>query len=481
MLNRRQLRGHTKSILCLSSAEGSSSSVGGEYSNVLVSGSEDCTARLWDVRTNRAQKCFTGCFGGNPVDSVCLHPSHGSQHLLHVGSGSDVFIFDLRKDGVLDRQPLAVVDVVPLEAESDINAISIHPKGHLLAAASDDGGVHLVDLAAVHRILGDLPSPPQLPLPRSLQSAPVAAAPLPPTRTGRLGLTADESEPAAIPTRPQPQPQSRITSATRRLSGGHENIASSVAFRPAPTSSDDVVSGGFDCKAILWEHSTGRRKSHALLGGQGGASGLGLNPPFVHALAYTGNGKYLLCGTGDGSVSVREAGGLGQVAAEEGHDSFTSCVHVPYDASLSGELAEAAAASTAAHETGTVAFSGGNDGKINAWRVRESTTTQPRKRRGKNKTANASGGGDASGGRRTQLVNLWALEHGCKINAVTSWAGGSVRGANQTCSESGEDDGDCDNKEEERVASSTSSASSSCHSFHLFVADTSKDLSVYTY
>jgi len=464
MLNRRQLRGHTKSILCVSSAEYESSdsnSASSEYNRVIVSGSEDCTVRLWDLRVNRAQKCITGCFDGNPVDSVCLHPSHSSKHLLHVGSGSDVYIFDLRKEGILDRQPLAVVNVLPTEAESDVNAIAVHPKGHLLAAASDDGGVHLVDLTAVQQAIND--SPP------ALQLSPAAAAP---ARTGRLGLT------AATEQHGQGQQLLRIQSATRRLNGGHENIASSIAFRPVPTSSDDVVSGGFDCKAILWDHSVGRRKSHADLGGQGGASGLGINPPFVHTLAYSEGGKYLFCGTGDGSISVREASGLGEVASEEGHDSFTSCVHVPHSAhsasnSSSDDLAEAAPASASASRpstarSGVVAFSGGNDGKINAWHLQEGTGPKPKKRRGKSARA---GGGAAN--RRGQLVNLWALEHGSKINALTTWAGATVRRANQQLS-------DDDDKEEREGENATVGASSN-HSFHLFVADTSKDLSVYTY
>ena len=65
MFNRRQLRGHKKAVLSLdASYEGS----GGR--NLIVSGSEDSTARIWDVRTNRAVKCVAGCFNNNPVDSV---------------------------------------------------------------------------------------------------------------------------------------------------------------------------------------------------------------------------------------------------------------------------------------------------------------------------------------------------------------------------------------------------------------------------
>ena len=140
MLQRRQLRGHTKSILCLGASE--------EGSNLLMSGSEDSTARLWDLRTERAQKCFTGCFSGEPIDSLVLGPPT-QENLVYLGSGGSVYIFDLRKDGILDRHPIAIAGVIPDGEDIDINAIAIHPKGHLLAAASDDGGVHLVDLATI--------------------------------------------------------------------------------------------------------------------------------------------------------------------------------------------------------------------------------------------------------------------------------------------------------------------------------------------
>lgn len=65
MFNRRELKGHKKAVLSVDA-----SYEGGGGRSLIVSGSEDCTARIWDIRTNRAAKCFAGCFNDNPVDSV---------------------------------------------------------------------------------------------------------------------------------------------------------------------------------------------------------------------------------------------------------------------------------------------------------------------------------------------------------------------------------------------------------------------------
>lgn len=424
-MQRRQLRGHTKSILCIDACERSAES------NVVLTGSEDCTARLWDLRTDRAQKCFAGCFNGEPVDSLSLGPRSIQEHLVYMGSGGNVYIFDLRREGILDRQPIAIAGVIPEGEDTDVNAISVHPKGHRLAVASDDGGVHMVDLASV------------------LANANVAQLPgAPPPSPLRSSQNLDSSQEGV-------QLPEVNTSATRRLSWGHENIASSVAFRPAPISSDDLISGGFDCELVLWEHSSGRRKTHRSVAGE---ASLGVNPPFVYDSAYACSGRAVICATGDGAVSLWEAGSLLPLARKDAHSSFTSCVHVPTGTNAID------------HPSGSgvsvsVAFSGGNDGKINAWHIQE--TPKSSKQKAKNGKKQTGAGDDvasagAGNGVGTDLVSLWVLDHGDKVNAIATWAGSRVRRANST-------------------SASTDELHTEDGAFHLFVADTSKDLSVYTY
>jgi WD40 repeat protein len=392
------------------------------------------------LRTDRAAKCFFGCFNDNPVDSLKLGTGPSQDHLLFAAAGQDVYIFDMRKDGILDRVPLSIASVIPDGEDSDINSIAIHPKGHLLAAASDDGGVHLVDLSSI------------LPIPGAPRDSPV-------------NTITNSSDTSIINTLQQP-PQ-RISNATRRLENGHDNIASTVAFRPNPISSGDLLSGGFDCELLLWEHTNGKRKSHYHLGNSSN-SPVGLNPPWIHSVAYACGGKKVLAGSGDGSLSIHEAGTLIEIGREEAHrGSFTSCIAVPTSAGTSTCASTSATEddNTAAENLiGRIAFTGGNDGKLHAWKIKESLfvpKASKNKKKSKNKSRSTSTGAGAGADDEEDLLSgglesLWTLDHGKKVNAVATWAGASVRGANVT-------------------------VSSSSNQFTLFVGDTTKNVSVSQY
>ncbi len=217
--------------------------------------------------------------------------------------------------------------------------------------------------------------------------------------------------------------------------------------------SGDLVSGGFDCEVVLWEHSTGRRKAHNHLGIDSDGTSMGINPPWIHSLAYACNGRSLLCATGDGGVCLREASTLRLLAREEAHRSFTSCIHVPFDRDCAGDVA------------GRVAFSGGNDGKVHAWRIQDSAKPAKRKK-GKNRNNAAGGGSGSSSGQ--DLISLWTLDHGEKINAIATWAGSTVRRANVSL-------GSTDDELDQQAQLDAT------RSFHLFVCDTSKEVSCYTY
>lgn len=429
MFNRRQLRGHKKSVLCVDASEGG---------RLVVSGSEDCSARLWDLRTDRAVKCFAGCFNNNAIDSVAFVPTQSTSHApaeLVLASGSDVFIFDLRKEGVIDRIPRSISRLALLgEEECDINSISIHPKGHLLAAALDDGTVKQVNLTSLRN------------------------------RDTGTGIGIGAGATADI----HPVPTTDFISSLR---GSHTNVASSVCFRSQPLSSTELMSGGFDCAVQLWDANTGRNKGSRTFGGaMSEVASTMLNPPFVYSLTYINSGRAILCGTGDGALQIVHASSLAILDREEAHSGFVACIHV---SNMKSGAAQ-------------VAFSGGNDSVVHAWRVSESTKT---KVGGKNKSKSKSKAGGAGDGLGTidtdvmKLQSLWTLAHGRKINAITTLAGSEVRAANMAAAASVSEEKDeknpvFDDNDEVEVELDAASASSN---FALVVADVSSDLSVYSY
>jgi len=91
---------------------------------------------------------------------------------------------------------------------------------------------------------------------------------------------------------------------------GHDNICSSVASRPGRTWG--VASGGMDAAVVLWSRGgKGRVVRMQPDVDDGSATSTGgaqlLNPPFVHSVAYSRDGRTLAAGLGDGTVALLDA------------------------------------------------------------------------------------------------------------------------------------------------------------------------------
>lgn len=84
LIQKRRLKGHRQQVLCISHSSGDhvkySSTVDAHlhHHNLLLSGSEDGTARLWDLRMRKTAFCMiVPSKGSEPKDvtSVAFHPS----------------------------------------------------------------------------------------------------------------------------------------------------------------------------------------------------------------------------------------------------------------------------------------------------------------------------------------------------------------------------------------------------------------------
>lgn len=141
----------------------------------------------------------------------------------------------------------------------------------------------------------------------------------------------------------------------KTLRGQHQNICSSVMFRP--TKPWEVISGGLDSYLLFWDFSKGRvfRKVN-LQETPEGASQL-VNPRFIHSVGCSSDGRLLALGLGDGCVEV--------VSCTSGHSL----------ASLSGEDAGHLASVGQVHfpnfgsspQLSIPLLSGGNDKKVILW------------------------------------------------------------------------------------------------------------------
>jgi hypothetical protein len=108
--------------------------------NLLASASEDCSVRLWDLRTHRAVQGCTGAF--RDAVNVVRFNRHDPNSLL-CSSERSLFEIDLRQ-GMIIREAQELTQM-----EDDISSFDVHPKQAGIVAVADDSGVaKVVDIAA---------------------------------------------------------------------------------------------------------------------------------------------------------------------------------------------------------------------------------------------------------------------------------------------------------------------------------------------
>ena len=276
-----KLRGHQGPVLCLdhsSSISLESETPPSPVAACLLSGSEDHTARLWDLRANlRASLCIkthgevlSVVFGPKWQSSDPNTPSSFSrEYSVYLSVENHVYGYDLRKASspiIQDRS----IDLSPiLESQDEVNQIALSPLRRsrpLHMAAADDAGTVRV------------------------------------TNCLEQGIST---------------PHKRI------LQHAKDAMVTSVVFRPRCSKNLELASGGTDCTVVLWDAQKPRRplSTQRITNTAAGANQV-CNPPMVHSLAWSPSGRLLAAGLGDGSLCVMSVENRSLVQAarvEEAH------------------------------------------------------------------------------------------------------------------------------------------------------------------
>lgn len=237
-----------------------------KHPNILVSGSDDGTSRLWDVRSCRTTQCVNVIRALRlSISDRNVYPeavgvnsaafgSNQEPFLLHLAVANKILSFDLRNSSlILDSLSKEILQA----NDEEINAIHIHPgrRSSFLAAPDDSGIVKIYDLE-----------------------------------------------------------QQRVY---KTLQYQHTNICTAAVFRP--NSPWDLVSGGMDGYLLFWDFCRGRLKHkidlhagmHQLEKSEVRStapsdtkSSQTYNPPLVYSIAFTSQGKTFAAGLGDGSIAI---------------------------------------------------------------------------------------------------------------------------------------------------------------------------------
>jgi len=329
-----KLTGHRegKSVLCLDYC---CSSCPSSSSSLLLSGSDDRTARVFDLREDnsssrlRAAMCIktTGdvlsvAFGPRWIDDdddaveSSLRQQFGRDAYAYLSVDSYVYGYDLRiATGPILTRP--TVDLSPvLQSQDEVNQIAFScPSskwpccGPIYAAAADDAGA--VRVATV-------PS-------TTIRDSRNRKHQVTTTRVLSHGSGKDDSCMVATAAfRPQLYIKKKTT----------------AAALPQPFSSPPcwLASGGTDCAVRLWDVAKPRKPvaEFAIGPSQAGANQI-CNPPMVNHLAWSPSGRLLAAALGDGSValfsSVEEKKSSPLLAfktrLEEAHSGPVACVAFP--------------------------------------------------------------------------------------------------------------------------------------------------------
>lgn len=351
-----KLKGHQGAVLCLDHSSSSpdtqatkqaACSATSVTTACLLSGSEDATARLWDLRTDcKASLCIKA---SGEVLSVAFGPSweHStggpssqaqspfSRDLtVYLSTETAVQAFDLRKADSPIVSYEADWDLTPiLESPDEVNQIVFSPprRGRPLhlAAADDAGTVRVTD---------------------SFQ----------PTKDGRPVTIANEVKRRRILYHGH-YGHPAGTVATEATTG----MVTSVAFRPR-CKNLELASGGTDCTVQLWDINKPKRPASVLhiTNSDAGANQV-CNPPMVHGLEWSPSGRLLAAACGDGSVCLLQADNRSLVLAArlQEHGGAVASVIFPEWSNTNNDNLKSS--HVAAHDR--LLISTGNDGAIILW------------------------------------------------------------------------------------------------------------------
>jgi len=319
-----QLKGHKSSVLCLAHSSNvhhntatTDTAAAAITCCCLLSGSEDETARLWDLRAPlRASLCIKApgevmsvAFSRKEPPRIGNVGPFARDFCVYLAVGHQVLGYDLRKA----TSPIILEPVqdltLSLETTDEVNQLSFSSgrSGPVYIAAADDSGYVRVS---------DTLYP-------SIQSQ------------GRRKFLHHD-----------PHQQALVTCA---------------AFHPKINA--ELCSGGTDCTLNLWNMNKPHKATHSLLiprddGDSDAGVGQICNPPMVHSLAWSPSGRWIVAGLGDGTIQVTDKSLTPRHRLRGGHTTGVASVCFCEFTTTVGQTVDV---------NDRIVASGGSDGNVVLW------------------------------------------------------------------------------------------------------------------
>ena len=312
--------------------------------SLLLSGSSDGTARLWDLRTQRAASCIIAPAddgGDSDVTSVAFHPlstatttssstsnPYARDMTIYLSVGCGVYGYDLRNATAPIIRSYDTDLSNALQCEDEVNEIVFSKPSS--TAGGSNGKIRL----AAADDLGDV---------RVMENVP-------------FKLSSDSSK------KSRERKNQRCRVLPHAIDDEHA-MATCLAFRPK-SGGTDLISGGTDCAIRLWDVSRPHRPSLSVqISGDDSGSAQVCNPPFVNQIAFSKHGTLIAAALGDGTASVLGIKGRSisqKCRLSGGHSSSVASVLFP-----------AFGCDTSSNITANdrLLVTGGSEGKIMIWDI----------------------------------------------------------------------------------------------------------------
>jgi len=319
-----QLKGHQAAVSCL---DHSSSTTAAVRPSLLLSGSEDGTCRLWDLRLGRAVSCIKCSNSGEEVLSVAFGPPSflgttasespfARDCSVYASVQNRVYGYDLRQaSSPIVSEPC--VDLTSLlGAPDEVNQIAFSPVRAAAASSITNGGGGGSNHKKGNRKKSQTSS-------ISNSHAPIHLAAV--DDGGTVRVTADWALSGGR------QEAGFTTRANKRVfCHGVDAMVTSLAFAPRNNNKQQLLaSGGTDCCIQIWDvqqHKNETPVASIVIPNSDAGANQVCNPPMVHSLDYSPSGRLLAAGLGDGSVVV-VAGQVVTARLEDAHaGSVASCL-----------------------------------------------------------------------------------------------------------------------------------------------------------
>jgi WD40 repeat protein len=261
---------------------------------LVLAAHEDGSARVWDLRSGRQTRALVG--EGGPANHALLGRDARD---AFVARGARVARHDLRSDRVVLQASSCDDGAAKSAAAAAVAAAAAAAAAVAATPATADAGKSATSSSSTTTTAAAAAAATAAASEFEINEIDVHS-------DGQHVVCADDSGAVRVlkfSGAPQQAPQVRL-----RVPQAHDNIVSTVAFRPGHDW-QSLCSGGFDCR--LRELSRGTtaaivvKHSEAGFGGQEGL--VMTNPPFVNSASYSPDGRWLALAVGDGTLAVLDA------------------------------------------------------------------------------------------------------------------------------------------------------------------------------